>query len=84
MLKFQHDDVIIYDISRDFEIVFDLWNRLVMSYPYSKFNYDMTINNRDACIFHVFCFIFRQSDGGFSIITSLDFWKFSLTFEITL
>ena len=45
MLKFQHDDVIIYDVSRDFGTLFGMWNRLAMSYPCAKFHCDRTINN---------------------------------------
>ena len=32
MLKLQHDDVIIYEVSRDFDILFDMWNKRFMNY----------------------------------------------------
>ena len=40
-LKFQHDDVISYDVSRDFEILLCMWNRLVMGYTIAKFHNDI-------------------------------------------
>ena len=43
MLKFQHYEVIIYDVSGDFGILFGLWNRLIMNYLCAKFHCDTSI-----------------------------------------
>ena len=70
-LKFQHDGVIIFDVSGDFGIFFGMWNKLVMSYLCAKFCFDTTLIACDTCIFmYIFC-IFLQIDRGFSVITSL-------------
>ena len=72
MLKCQQYGVIIYDVSADFEILFGMWNSLVMSYPCEKFHHHMTINNGSNCILHMFCFVyFWTNDRGLSIMTSL-------------
>ena len=72
MLKFQRYDVIIYDVSADFRILFGMWNSFVMSYPCAKFQHEMTINNRINCIFSVFCFVyFWTNDRSLSIMSSL-------------
>ena len=62
MLNFQKYDVIIYDLSADFRILFGMWNSFVMSYPCAKFKHDMTINNGINCIFLLFVLcIFGQT-----------------------
>ena len=53
MLKVQH-----VDVSRDFRILFGMWNRLVMGYFYTKFCCDTTVITCDACIFHVCLVVF--------------------------
>ena len=68
MLKFQQYEVIIYDVSAEFEISFDMWNSLVMNYPCAKFHYDMTINNGINYIFHVY---FWTNGRCLSIMTSI-------------
>ena len=60
-VKFRKYDVIIYDVSVDFEILFDMWNSLVMSYACAKFHHDITINNGINCIFHGY---FWTNDRG--------------------
>ena len=71
MLKFQHDDVIISDVSEDFAIFFGMGNRLAISYLSSKFCCDTTFIACNTCIFmYIFC-IFPEIDRGFSIMTSL-------------
>ena len=59
-LKFQHDDVIISDVSEDFRIFFGMWNRFAMSYFCAKFCCDMTLIACNTCIFHVYFRIFSQ------------------------
>ena len=54
MLKFQLNDLIIYDFSADFRILFGMWNSFVMSYPCAKSKHDMTINDGINCIFPIF------------------------------
>ena len=54
MLEFQHNDVIIFDISGDFGIFFGMWNNLVMSYPCAKFCYLLHVIHAFSCIFFVF------------------------------
>ena len=72
MLKFQQYNVIIYDISADFRILFGMWNSYVMSYPCAKFQHDMTTGNGINCIFTVFCFVyFWTNDISLSIMTPL-------------
>ena len=67
-LKFQKYDIIIYDISADFKILFGMWSSLVMSYHCAKFYHVMTITNGINCI----CFVyFWTTDRGLSIMTSL-------------
>ena len=68
MLEFQHDDVIVYDISGDFKILFGICNRLLMSYPCTKLHHDTTINNGDTM--GVLC-IFQQNNRGLDIMISL-------------
>ena len=67
MLKFQHDDVIISGVSKDFVILFGMWNRLAVSYLCAKFCCDTTLIACNTCIFHVYVCIFLQIDRGFSI-----------------
>ena len=43
--KFQQDNVFIYDVSIDFGILFNRWNRVIMSYPCTKFHFYTIINN---------------------------------------
>ena len=76
-LKFQNNDVIIFDVSGDFGIFFGMWNRLVMSYLCAKFCCDSTLITRNAFSCTFFC-IFLQMDGGFSIMTSLSMTSLSL------
>ena len=64
-LKFQHDDVIIYDVSGDFGILFGMWNRLVMCYLCAKFYFDTTMITCNRCIFHVCFFYFSISRQRF-------------------
>ena len=45
MLKFQQYDVIIYDVSADFGILFGMWNSIVLSHHCAKFHDDMTTDN---------------------------------------
>ena len=78
MLKFQHDDVIISDVSADLGIFFGTWNRLAMSYLCTKFCCDTTLIACNTCIFHVYFCIFPQIDIGFSIMTSLSMMSQSL------
>ena len=54
-LKFQHSDVISYDVTRDFKILLCMWTRLVMGYTSAKFHYDTSIRQR---VFHVFFMYF--------------------------
>ena len=68
--KFRQYDVIIYDVSADFRILFRMWNSLVMSYPCAKFHRDMVIDNGINCIFHVYTY-FWTNDRDLSIMTSL-------------
>ena len=56
MLRFQQYDVIIYDVSAYFEILFDMLNSLIMSYPCAKFYRDMTINITELIAF-VLCIL---------------------------
>ena len=72
-LKFRPDDVIIYDVSGDFEILFSMWDRLVMSYVYTcaKFHCHPTIITCNTFIFHVCFLYFSQNDIGFRKMTSL-------------
>ena len=43
-----------------------------MSYPYAKFQHDMSINNGIHCICPVYCFVyFWTNDRGLSIMTLL-------------
>ena len=58
MLKFQQYDLITHDISADFRILSGMWNSFVTSYPCSKFQHDMTINNGVYFIFPGFCFVY--------------------------
>ena len=58
VLKCQHDDLIISDISGDFGILFGMLNRLVMSYLCAKFYCDTTIITCNTCIFHACFFVF--------------------------
>ena len=82
--EFQHYDVIIYDVSEEFGILFSVWNSVVMSCPCAKCHCDMTINNGITCTFHVFCFVyFWTNDSGLSIMTSLILYKFFFVFELT-
>ena len=53
-LKFEHDDVIISDVSEDFGIFFGMWNRLVMSYLCAKVCCDSTLIACNTCIFDVY------------------------------
>ena len=50
-MKFQHDGMIIFDISGDFGIFFGTWNRLVMSYLCAKFCCDSILITCNTCIF---------------------------------
>ena len=59
MLKLQHDDVIIYEVSRDFDILFDMWNKRFMNYLEQNFTVILLSYNVDTCIF--LC-TFRQND----------------------
>ena len=68
MLTFQHDDIIICDVSR---ALFNVFNRLVMGNLLARFHEDSTINNGDTCLFHVFFGIFRQNGRDLRIMTSL-------------
>ena len=77
-LKFQHDDVIISDISGDFGIFLGMWNRLVMSYLYAKSCCDTTLIACNTCIFHVYFCILPQIDRGFIVMTSLSMTSQSL------
>ena len=65
MLKFQHDGVIISDVSEDLEIFFGMWNRLVISYLCAKFCCDTTIIACNTCIFHVYCLYFSTNRQRF-------------------
>ena len=58
MLKFQHYDVIISDVSEDFGIFFGMWNRLPMSYLCAKFCCDATLIACITCIFHIYFLYF--------------------------
>ena len=78
-LKFQHDDVIIFDVSGDFGIFFGMWNRLVMSYLCAKFCCDTTLIACNTFIFHVYFCIFPQINRGFSVMTSLSMTSQSLS-----
>ena len=60
-LKFQHNDVNIYDVSKDFGIFFGMQNRLLISYLCAKFYCDMTIITGDKCIFHVWFLYFSTN-----------------------
>ena len=62
MLKFQHNDVIISDVSG---ISFDMWNRLVMSYYCAKFCCDMTLIAYNTCIFHAYFLYFSTNRQRF-------------------
>ena len=44
-LKFQQYDVIVFDVSADFEILCGMWSSLVTSYPFAKFDHDMKISD---------------------------------------
>ena len=70
MLKFHHDEVIIYDVRGYFRILFGMSNRLLMSYPCAKFhsdtppppgNYDTTIDDGDIWV--ALC-MFKQNKRG--------------------
>ena len=61
-LEFQHDDVIISDVSEDFGIFFGMWNRLAMSYLCAKFCCDTTLIACNTCIFHVYFFSYRSTE----------------------
>ena len=65
MLKFQHVDVIISDISGDFGIYFGMWNRLVMSYLFAKCCCDTTLIAGNTCIFHVYFLYFSTNRQRF-------------------
>ena len=71
-LKFQHDDVIICDVSGDFRILCGMWNKLVMSFLFRKISlsYDRYLHVIHAFFMYVFC-NFSTSGQGFSIMTSL-------------
>ena len=70
-IKFQQYGVIIFDVSADFEILFGMWNGIILCYPCAKFHHVMTINNGINWIFHVFCFVcFWTNERGLSIMTS--------------
>ena len=58
MLKFQNDDVIIFDVSGDFGIFFGMWNRLVMRYLCAKFCCGTTLITCNTCIFDVYFLYF--------------------------
>ena len=60
-LKFQHDDVIIFDVIGDFGIFFGMWNRLVMSYLCAKFCCDTRLITCNTCIFHVYFLYFSTN-----------------------
>ena len=76
MLKFQKYDVIIYDVSADFRILFSIWNSFVMSYPCAKFKHDMTINNGINCTFLVSFCVFLNNNRSLSIMMSLIYANF--------
>ena len=78
MLKCQHDDVIISDISGDFGIVFGMWNRLLMSYLCAKLCCDTTLIACNTCNFMYIFGILPQIDRGFRIMTSLSLTSQSL------
>ena len=61
MLKFEHDDVIVFDVSGDFGIFFGMWNRLVMSYLCTKICCDTTLITCNTCIFNAY-FLYCSSD----------------------
>ena len=69
--KFQHNDVIISEVSEDFGLFFGMWTRLAMSYLRARFCCDSTLIACNKCIFHVYFCIFPQIDRFFSIMTSL-------------
>ena len=59
-LKFQHDDVIISDVSEDFGIFYGIRNRLAMSYLCAEFCCDMTLIECNTFIFHVYFVFFHK------------------------
>ena len=53
-IKFQQYDVIIYDVSADFRILFGMWISIVMSYSCAKFHHDITIILKELIVFFMF------------------------------
>ena len=64
-LKFRDDDVIISDISGDFEMQFAMSNRLGMSYLCTKFCFDTTLAACKKSIFHVYFLYFSTNQQRF-------------------
>ena len=60
-LKFEHDDVIVFDVSGHFGIFFGMWNRLIMSYLCGKICCDTTLITFNTYIFNVY-FLYFSSD----------------------
>ena len=71
MLKFQHDDVIISDVSEDFGVFFGMWNMFAMSYLCAKFCCDTTLIACNTFIFHVYFLYFSTNRQRLSKMTSL-------------
>ena len=64
---FQDNDVITYDISGVFRILFGLWNRLVMRYLCGKFHCHAIIINMYVIIaFFMYVFVFFQKSTAVS------------------
>ena len=55
MLKFREYDIIIYYVSVDFEILFNKWNSLVMSYPVQNFTLIQSLMT-ELLVFLIFFF----------------------------
>ena len=88
MLKFQQYDVINYEVSADFRILFGMWNGFVMSYPCAKFQHGMTINNgiNRIFLFFVLCILDKQKKfqyNGIIIYDVINFMRFFI-FKLTL
>ena len=81
MLKFQHDDVIISDVSEDFGIFFGMWNRLAMNYLCVKLCCDTTLIACNTCIFHVYFLYFSANRHRFQ---HNDIIIYDVTFTISL
>ena len=81
-LNFQHNDVIIFDVSSDFRIFFGMWERIVMSYHCAKCCHDTTLITCNTCIFHVYFLYFSTNrlffTKGFIVMTSLSMTSQSL------